>query len=222
MAESGQSAPTEQVRQAPQPRLVPLAMLAVAGFVAVALLKPWATAPPSWVAGPTTSASRSPSPTAAPSPTIDLELQATLYRRQCQSGAGWRVVSMEHNGEVRSRTLWPIDPAPAPTVAGALSAQHRLWTERVEGIGFCTPGQTIEERVRHVPEVSLWQRNQAGGLAQLEVGPIVDSALAAVGEVYWAPPARFGGEWPAGQYLFRVAASGDGARVGWFALEVAT
>jgi hypothetical protein len=195
-------------------------MLAAAGFVALALLKPWGAAPPPRVAESTASASPVPSPTAAPSATVDPELQATLYRRQCQSGAGWRVISMQHNGEVRSRTLWPIDPAPAPTVAGALRAQHRLWTERVDGIGFCTPGQTIEERLSHVPEVSLWQRSQAGGLSQLEVGPIVDSGLAAVGEVYWAPPARFGGEWPAGQYLFRVAAPRDGTPVGWFALEV--
>jgi hypothetical protein len=224
MADPAPEARLERVRQAPQPRLAVLVILAAATFVAVAVLKPWGTAPPPpEVAEPLSTITARPAPpTAAPSPTIDAQLQATLYRRQCQSGDGWRVISMERNGRVRSRTLWPVDPASAPTVADALRDEHRLWTEVVEGIGFCTPGQTVAERLSHVPEVTLWRLNEGGGVQQLETGQVIDPGLAAVGEVYWAPPARRqGARWPAGSYVFRVISPHGESPPGWFALVIA-
>ena len=109
------------------------------------------------------------------------------------------------------------------TAAAAERAGHRLWAEEVSGVGFCTPGATVAERVSRIPLVTLWVPAAGEGLKQIVSSPVIDPALAAVGEVYLTPPRTFApdGRWPAGHYLFRVAADlGEPRRVAWFALEV--
>jgi hypothetical protein len=111
------------------------------------------------------------------------------------------------------------------SVEQALRAESRLWAGRVNGIGFCTPGGTVAERVGRVPEVSIWTP-APGGLRPITGSSVLDAPLAAIGEVYLAPSPAFApdGSWPAGEYLFRVSAQTDRATQAqsWFALQIVT
>ena len=193
-------------------------MLAVA-FVVLALLKPWTA-----ISGGAGAGTISPPPPTAtppsPSPTVDPALAAALDRRQCQSDTGWRLVTRERDGDIDSRTLWEV-PQLAPTASLALDRPFRLWAQAVMAMGFCAPGATAELRVEEATHVTLSRVLDDGHIASVTNTIVTDTELAALGEIYLAPPKAMSpaGIWPAGDYLFRVQPRGSDAG-GWFALQV--
>ena len=150
-------------------------------------------------------------------------LARRLERRQCQSGEGWRIVTVENNAIGHSRTLWMVDEL-SPTPEQAVNQARRLWAERTLGIGYCAPGRSVDERGARAGDVSLWLASKRGAPVRVEPGEILDPPLAELGEVYFAPPDQLAlnGSWPAGIYLFQVSpgSAADASAAGWFALDV--
>lgn len=214
--------PTERVATAGSSRLVAVGTTAALVFIVVALLKPWNALAPQPAQTTSLAAAQSPASISVPtaSPSADPQLLAALNRRQCQSGAGWRLVSEATNQFGPLRTLWFVDQL-AQTAREAVDSAPQLRAGEVSAIGFCTPGATQQQRAALAAKVSLWRAGTAGRPDMLERGRVSDQLLARLGEVYEAAPLALSsdGSWPPGTYLFRVASSADSAG-GWFALRV--
>ncbi len=222
----------ERVRHAGGGRLVTTVGVGVVIMIGLALLKPWGErqAPPAIAASdrpaatwPLVSITPAPPRTPRPTPTMDSATRAALERRQCQSGDGWRIVTVENNAIGHSRTLWIVD-ALSPTPERAVTRARRLWAERTLGIGYCAPGRSVDERGARAGDVSLWLASKGSAPVRVEPGEILDPPLGDLGEVYFAPPDQLAlkGSWPAGVYLFQVlpGSAADASAAGWFALDV--
>ncbi len=222
MALLDQGPGVERVGQPSSKRLPSLLVVLAAAFVIVALAKPWQSSSsagaPDDQATATPRASRSVAPA---SPTVDPAVAAALGRRQCQSGTGWRLVSVENDGGLRSRTLWDAGPL-APTPGDALSQPFLLWTQQMLAIGYCAPGDTTVARAAHAAAALMWRRLPTGQLQRIAGQDTVDPELAAIGEVYLAPPKSISaaGVWPPGDYLFEIVPTSGQDLSGWFALRV--
>ena len=200
-----------------------LVALLVVAAVTVLIVKPWGeNARPADRPDLAHAETAEPTPTAVPTSTIDPERAAALRRRQCLSGSGWRIVSMESDGDATSRTLWDV-PQLAASPAAALSARRTVSARAVVALGYCTPGESIANRGERVNDAALWRRTPDGSLQRIEDSRPIDPELVPLGEVYLAPgpETRSPTAWPSGDYLFEVTTDGDNAS-GWFALEVTT
>jgi hypothetical protein len=221
MAASEQHPLLEQVGKATARKWPTLVALVGAGFVILALLKPWSptSAPPDQ--SQLLDARQEPTaPTAAPVGP-DSSLVAALERRQCQSGAGWRLVAMERDALGRARALWDVDEL-APSADAALAQAHRLRNQEVLAIGFCAPGASVAARASLVDQVVLWRRHANRQLELVSGSLPTDPPLAGLGEVYLGPPASLSatGNWPSGDYLFEVKPQYGDQSAGWFALRI--
>lgn len=206
-----------------------LALLAVVGM-ALAILKPWQGPERSLIAGgavPSPIALERQSlvrPPAAGLSPADIAARAIRDRRQCQSGLGWRVVTMEETGGRPTRTLLLIAPIPrasSPTDARIPTAV--LYAQRLFAIGFCQPSGDGTTAAWPVPRVSLWSLTPPGRAAPVVAPVTLDPALAAAGESYFGPPAGSPmDEWPPARYVFRVQPPDARAAPIWFALEYDT
>jgi hypothetical protein len=221
MAASEQQPRLEHVGKATAKQWPTLVALIGAGLVILALLKPWS--PASTPPNPSQKLDVRPetvAPTATPAGQ-DPSLSAALERRQCQSGAGWRLVTIERDALGRARALWDVDEL-APSADAALAQANRLRNEEVLAIGFCAPGQSVAVRASLVDQVVLWRRH-ANRQLELVTGALpTDPPLVRLGEVYLGPPASLSatGDWPAGDYLFEVKLHDGDQSAGWFALKI--
>jgi hypothetical protein len=195
-------------------------------LIALAELKPWQSSVPATAASPTPSpavaSAAAATPPAAPGPSAD-PLAAALNRRQCQSGAGWRLVTLQEWGDRTWRTLFDVDPGQTRTQAAAEKVAPRVLADVLQGIGYCPPGLDPSSRAASLADVTVWAEVDGAKTASRLAGlrPL-DADLYQVGEAYLAPPRSIAvdGGWPPGRYLFQVAPSQGAPEGGWFALTV--
>lgn len=199
-----------------------VAVLAAAG-IALAILKPWQGALPPAVADEhlrsrPVEQSASAVPSLSPA---EVAARAVRERRQCQSGIGWRVVTMEETGGRRTRTLLfvtPMSVAGSPTDPAIPTAV--LYAQHLFGIGFCQPSGDATLPAWPDARVVIWTLPAPGRAVPIRQPLTLDAPLAAAGESYFGPPTALAtSQWAEGRYVFEVRpADGRSAPV-WFALE---
>lgn len=192
--------------QGPQPRREPTTAAATAGTRAT----------PALTARPTATPGPSPSPSPSPDPAI----REARSRLQCKSPSGWRIVTIEESSTRRTRTMFPSIVMEAqgpgdPTIDG-----QQLFAAGLLAVGVCVPGTERDDVTAALARVSLWRLLPDGSAEEMGTLEPVDSALATLGEAYYAPPRSWrSAEWPAGRYVFEVTSDRTGGSDLWFALD---
>jgi hypothetical protein len=222
--------PVETIRVRRADRHAPLLVVLVAAGFALAVLKPWEgsartrTVSPVVPSAAVAVAGVGVTPAALAAPTLSpaqVVAQEARDRRQCQSGIGWRVVTMEQTGGRPTRTLLMVAPTKLPsTPTDPLIPTAVLYAQRLFGIGFCQPSSDDRGAVVPSPRVAIWAIPRTGAPIP-EVQPItLDAGLASIGESYFGPPsAAATDQWAAGRYVFAVQTDESNALPAWFALE---
>jgi len=205
-------------------RMTGFLVLVVTLFVVVAALKPWqgseprSPAPAAARPGPSDSRESSRPDLLSPSPDPSLVLLAR--RQQCQNPDEWRIVTIERSGPVHSRGLLPVTPVAAAGPYDSSIEAHPFHAEELIALGYCLPVVDHPDPLAAEARVTVWRRSPAGPTAALRNLPVLDTALAGIGEVYLAPaPALHATTWPDGTYVFEVPGAMAGGRAGWFALD---
>ena len=205
-------------------------MLLVAAGFALAVLKPWEspartrTIAPVLPSAAGATAGVAVAPAAIPAPTLsaaELAAQEARGRRQCQSGIGWRVVTMEQTGGRPTRTLLMVAPTKLPsTPTDPRIPTAVLYAQRLFGIGFCQPSSDDRTAAVSSPQVAIWAIPREGAPVPVVQPITLDTALAAIGESYFGPPSTAAiDQWAPGRYVFEVQTDESNALPAWFALE---
>lgn len=196
-----------------------LVTLAVLGIL-IALWKPWAG---EGTGGPTAERAARPGPAEprdrsrpAPSP-LSPEPTRDPSAIPCIGRTGWRVVAVERNQGRETRTWIAVEPVAASGPGERAIPVVRVVTERLLGLGFCTPEEsdTAWGRLR----ASLWRIDPSGAPVALRGVRRIAPVSSGTSEVY-GPPPGVGRAWPPGRYVFGF---GDRSRPrwsAWFAVEV--
>jgi hypothetical protein len=199
-------------------------VLVVTLFVVVAALKPWQGnergTPPADIALPGASDGRDGARQDLLSPSPEPSAVLLARRQQCQDPAEWRIVTIERSGTIHSRGLLPVTPVAAAGPSDSAIEAHPFHAEQLIALGYCLPVVNHPDPLATEARVTVWRRPPAGPAAALRNLPVVDPALAGIGEVYLAPaPALHATTWPDGTYVFEVPGAMAGGKAGWFALD---
>jgi hypothetical protein len=201
-----------------------LIVLVVTLLVLVAALKPWQgnekRSPGTDVARPGPSDGRGGARPDLVSPSPEPSLVLLARRQQCQNPAEWRIVTIERSGPVHSRGLLPVTPVAATGPSDSAIQAHPFHAEQLIALGYCLPVVNHPDPLATEARVTIWRRSPAGPAAALRNLPVLDPALAGIGEVYLAPaPALHATTWPDGTYVFEVPGAMADGKAGWFALD---
>jgi hypothetical protein len=203
-------------------------VLFVTALVMVAVFKPWQPdqAPATARGDPAGQAARGGSDgraggirdSAAPSP--DASLRPGVRREQCQNPDAWRIVTVERSGPLHTRTLLPVTPVAAAGPSDPAIEARPFHAAELIALGYCVPVVNDPDLAATEAGITLWRRSAAGPAAVLHNAPVLDQALAGIGEVYLGPaPALHAATWPDGTYVFEVPDALPGGVAGWFALD---
>ena len=207
----------EPVSRPARGKLPALLISAAALFVVIAVIKPWPAPTDAIDTGNHPLRTAQPSATGEPLTVVG----ESGYFQQCFPTANWRLTAIQDHGTLAVRTVWPAAPLFVATDPAGVDTVH-VYGDNVEGIGFCAPGDKRATREARAATVSLWRRDARGALVPVDGARVIDHALAAVGEVYLAPPTPLAtdGEWPVGDYFFEISSGRAGSASTWLALEV--
>jgi hypothetical protein len=182
-------------------------------FVAVAIVKPWPSGP----------GERPPPAPVLPPPAATASVDPlNLIRADCQDPPGWRTYSREawSRGQLRSwRTLEPATSASSPLDPVIPSVP---FVAAVLELGFCAPWTGVE-RPPDGATVRAWQilpeisRGEGRRASQIRVQPVGTTLTLPYGGLFRPPAGPDGNRWPAGRWVFEVAAPGWER---WWAVEI--